>query len=364
LNSRLSAGLINKKLKVEGLASSNEGAKMITMGTEEQNSEPTRSASKTSKRFKPDRRWTLLFMGDHGRVITLKRFKGLVLLGGLVLSISVAITFGLYFFSHNIVNEKNTLESDLENAEKELKALRHEKDILMARLVLAESRLQQNLGGRAENEDKTASDNPVKKESEETPNNPVAKKLVDEKPTTLPAVEKREAPAQRQPKPEPDGDESETQLSVAIENFQLTHLSETNTVRVQFKIKNTTPNSQYVSGYAIVVLKGDQIQQNNWFSIPGVPLVAGKPTGQRRGHAFGINYFRTMRFTAVAPKSLEKFQTAVVFVFTHAGELLLEQDFPINVPPSNGSASKPPSIDSAPASTDSVTPTPSNTSSQ
>ena len=131
------------------------------MEIEKRNSEQTRSSLKTPKRFKPERRWTLLFMGDHGRVITLKRFKGLVLLGGLVLSISVAITFGLYFFSHNIAKEKKKLEIDLKNAEKELKTLRHEKDILMARLVLAESRLQENFGGRAETEIESASDNAI-----------------------------------------------------------------------------------------------------------------------------------------------------------------------------------------------------------
>ena len=40
-----------------------------------------------------------------------------------------------------------------------------------------------------------------------------------------------------------------------------------------------------------------------------------------------------MRLSTRAPKSPEKFQTATVFVFSRQGELLLEKQYPVKLPP-------------------------------
>jgi len=68
---------------------------------------------KTSRRPKPDRRWTLLFIGNHGRTITLKRFKGMVLLTLLILSVAIAAAAGLFLWNQNIIREKQKIESNL-----------------------------------------------------------------------------------------------------------------------------------------------------------------------------------------------------------------------------------------------------------
>ena len=113
------------------------------------------------------------------------------------------------------------------------------------------------------------------------------------------------------------------------------------------KIKNTSPNSQRVSGHAIVVLKGEQ---SNWLPIPWMPLVDGRPTGKQRGHSFGINYFKTMRISAPSPKHPENYQTASVYVFTRKGELLLEQGYPVQLLPNKPQAAKPvPGVHAMPA---------------
>jgi hypothetical protein len=72
-----------------------------------------------------------------------------------------------------------------------------------------------------------------------------------------------------------------------------------------------------------------------------MPLEDGKPTGKRRGHSFGINYFKTMRLSARAPKSPEKFKTATVFVFSREGELLLEKKYPVRLPPNKPKETQP-----------------------
>jgi hypothetical protein len=63
-----------------------------------------------------------------------------------------------------------------------------------------------------------------------------------------------------------------------------------------------------------------------------MPLSDGKPTGKQRGYAFGIKNFKSMSFKTNLPQSLKAYQRATVYVFTKKGELLLEQDFPVNLP--------------------------------
>ena len=148
-----------------------------------------------------------------------------------------------------------------------------------------------------------------------------------------PAVTTTKAEDQNQVKLQPDSDPPGSGLSVAIEEFKLSVKSGNNSLRVQFKLKNTSPYSQHVSGHAIVVLKGEEIQPNQWVALPGISLIEGKPTGRQQGNAFGISNFKIMRFTASKPQSPEKFQTASVYVFAQTGELLLEQDYPAKILP-------------------------------
>ena len=280
---------------------------------------------KKSNQTDRHRRWTILFIGDHGRTITLKRFKGMVLLAFLVLVVSIGISAGFFIWNQKIIMEKHDLQADLEKLNNRIDTLRHDKDILMTRLVLAESRVPESLGGKP----KKTSENKV---SGQKKNN-----STKENTTKHIAAKQGASPAPKQIKPEPNSTPTDSGLSVAIENFQISNRSEDNRLRVQFKIKNTSPNSRRVSGHTIVVLKGDH---TNWLPIPWMPLVDGRPTGLQRGHSFGINYFKTMRLTTQSPEFPEKYQTAAVYVFTRSGELLLEKGFPVKLPPSKPKAAK------------------------
>lgn len=268
---------------------------------------------------KPDKRWTLIFIGNHGKTITLQRFKGMVLLTGLVVCISIAIIVGLLYLSLNIRQEKNQLESDLQDLKAQIKAIRYEKDVLMTKLVLAESRSKTSPAKIPPKPIESATPQQNTNDSEKPRQSTQVAKTREE----TPLEEKAESPAAV--------NTSESGLSVALEDFKLSPRVDENLLRFQFKIKNTSPNAQRVSGHAIVVLKGEHLRQNKWLSIPAVSLSDGKPTGRQRGYTFGINYFKTMRFKTNLPKSIAIYQTATVFIFTRKGDLLLEQDFPVNL---------------------------------
>ncbi|MDX2499781.1 MAG: hypothetical protein QNL14_04650 [Deltaproteobacteria bacterium] len=282
------------------------------------NSNQTHRPAKPGKRSKQDRRWTLLFIGNHGRTITLKRFKGIVILAFLVLFVSIGVAVGIFAWNLKIIMDNHGLKDDLKNMSNQVDALRHDKDILMTRLVVAESKVENSSVGKSKEPD---ADKITRQEQ----------RIVDNKiEETQAAIKKTTPPASKQTEPQQSAVSADSELSVAVENFQISSQPNENRLKVWFKIKNTSPNSRKVSGHTIVVLKGDQ---TSWLPIPWMPLVDGRPTGKRRGHSFGINYFKTMRLSARVPKSPEEFETATLFVFTREGDLLLEKQYPVNLPP-------------------------------
>jgi hypothetical protein len=286
------------------------------MVNSKKNSNQADRSSIAAKWFNLDTRWTLLFIGNRGKPITIKRFKGIVLFTLLVICVVIVLAAGLFMWNRNILHEKNQLESHLNKLEEQNQQLRHEKDILLTRMVVAESRTPEKQGSE-----------PEKQIDEESPGQTKQDTTYAEQ-TAPPAMTTTKTEGQNQVKVQPDSDPAGSGLSVAIENFKLSLKSGNNSLRVRFKLKNTSPYSQHVSGHAIVVLKGEEIQQNQWVSLPGISLIEGKPTGRQQGKAFGISNFKIMKFTTSKPHSPEKFQTASVYVFAQTGELLLEQDFP------------------------------------
>ena len=285
------------------------------------NANATRHSMKTGKRAKQDRRWTLLFIGNHGKTITLKRFKGIVILAFAVLLSSIGISVGLFAWNLKIIMDNHGLKDELKSLNSRIDNLRHDKDILMTRLVVAESKVQQN--------SRASIATPVPDHSAGQDSDPAEEK--DQKaPASLQKTEPPSAKQDRRQQPVETRETSDDGLSVSVEDFEVYNRFDENRLKVMFKVKNTSPNSQRVSGHAIVVMKGEQ---TGFYPIPWMSLVDGRPTGKRRGQSFGINYFKTMRLSTRAPKFPEKFETATVFIFTREGQLLLEKEYPVKLPP-------------------------------
>jgi hypothetical protein len=171
--------------------------------------------------------------------------------------------------------------------------MRDEKDMLTARLVLAESMLK---GGGA-GADKAAS-----------------------------AVVASEKPFALQAEPTLQG-----RVKVSIDNFKVFHESKINTLNIQFDLKNAGTDIQYITGYAFVILKENNIDQNNWLSVPNVPLVSKRPSEINKGRRFSISRFKQVYLTTNIKSPLQRYKTATVFVFSVSGELLLEKDLPVEI---------------------------------
>jgi outer membrane biosynthesis protein TonB len=286
---------------------------------------------KTSRR-KADRRWTLLFIGDQGNVITLKRFKAIIVMVGSVLLLAFVL-LAVVFWGYQKTQRKYTeLQHQFEHSEQKIDTLRHEKEILMARLVLAESKAK----------DATA-EKPAPKENPSTvkPVKPKPQKLAKAKPASEPRKKPSVPVISQTPAADNQGSETEAIMRVAVENFKVLRDPVNPNIRAQFKIKNTSRGVQRVTGNAVVLLKSADLNKNQWLVMPAVGLSGHKPSG-KRGKSFSIRRFFTMKFSAKAPDHADQFQTAVVYVFTKKGQLLLEQDFTISLPPLRVVTSEPP----------------------
>lgn len=290
---------------------------------------------KKSKRSGADRRWTLLFIGDHGNVVTLKHFKVILIGIGSLFFLAIVFVAVLLYQNKGILKQNKDLQKRFADSEKHIEQLRHENEILMARLVRAEAKMKATVAGDRQIPQKIKVAEPT-----------VPPPQVALKPKPVKADGKKPS-VPRAARPAPDEtDEAEPVISVAVENFKISRESENKSLNAQFKIKNTSPEQQRIAGRAVVVLKGDDLQKDQWLVMPAVGLAGDKPSG-KSGKSFSIRRFRTMNFTSKAPHYSDQVQTAAVYVFSKTGELLLEQDFLVKLPPAPVSSAETPSTQPA-----------------
>jgi outer membrane biosynthesis protein TonB len=253
---------------------------------------------KPPRTTKAEKRWTLLFIGDRGKTITFHRFKSLVMLALLILLASAAVSGWFWYLYDNARIESRILNEKMENLEQALASARNEKDILTARLVVAESKAEQTIA-----------------------------KVIAEKPVKPPV---KRTPKPSQPVEKPAADKLEPVMSVVAENFLVFYEPDVNTLSVQYKIRNTGSKEQPVSGRSVVILKDGEENPKKWLVLPWVPLESGKPEGDK-GRSFSIYNFRTMRFKANDQIGPDQYKKAWVYVFLMDGTLLLEKEFPVGI---------------------------------
>ena len=286
---------------------------------------------------KPKKRagsWTLLFIGDRGKVIPVKRFKGLALTLTFAVFIVVALSVGLYFLYSSEAEENRSLINALGVSRQKVKSLQDEKELLMVRMVVAESKVKPV---RIETEEKTiekktdlSEDNNASAAIE--PPAPDINKVVEtvqgvpaEKAAAVAAVVKDEPDIL-----EPSMSDAEPQI-VSIEELMVSTALEGNNLQVTFTLRKSDKNIETISGHAFVVLKHDRDDRKQWFAIPSVFLVSGKPSRIRNGQYFSIARFKAMKFQHKYSGNPKRFQYVTVFIYGADKKLLLESEFPITV---------------------------------
>ena len=102
----------------------------------------TKSLSNLPKRIK---HWDLLFVDDHGKILSFQHVKGLVVLFMIMLLISLSVSIYLYFLYKNTGKKINELQNTLEISRQDATAMQQEMRALMVRLAEAQSKVPKKL---------------------------------------------------------------------------------------------------------------------------------------------------------------------------------------------------------------------------
>ena len=97
---------------------------------------------KAPKKNRKTGHWTLLFVGDQGEVITIRKFKGLMLLAIFILVVALSAAASIYMLYKKPFEENRRLEAALAETARQVRSLGEERDLLLTRLGIAESRLK------------------------------------------------------------------------------------------------------------------------------------------------------------------------------------------------------------------------------
>lgn len=282
----------------------------------------TRLTAKTTEKVNINsRRWHFLLVGEHGQIKSVKKFRGLVIAAVAVVAIAVIGIAGLGFLYLRALAHNSQMNHRMADLRQQVASIQAEKEILMARLVIAETKLE-------------GDSRPTPEPTPETDAGPTAAEAIP------PATEQE--PVRQEPQPPPTRQTEATsavdlspassgeQTTIAVEDLQAILDTYQNVLRVQYKVRNTRNDGTKVAGRTVLILKNSEQDQNSWVVLPDVKLVDGRPTGDQ-GQPFRILRFRIAKFTVEGYLEPSKFDLATVFVYSRSGELILEKEFAVQI---------------------------------
>lgn len=260
---------------------------------------------------KRDRYWSVMLVGDHGRVIPFRHFKGLAigLCAGFILMM-IAIVVMAILYTHQM-KKLAVLQTRMSEVQQQNSKLRDEKDLYLTRLMLKENK-------------------PVA-----TPVTPAptvtAKGSIEDPPVVKEAPEASKPPVSKPEKPAPVKKKPVKMKWMAdIRKFSVSYDAKQETLKAQFRIYNTSRPKKPLSGRSVIVFKGSDNAPTKWLSVPQVQLNDGKPPATK-GQPFQIRNYFTMRFRAYRQKPPIPYTSVTAYVFSEEGQLLASKDLAVNI---------------------------------
>lgn len=274
------------------------------------------SSAGTGSPPKRQRYWSVMLVGEHGRVIPFRHFKAIVVATiGLLLAslLGLAVLGALYVRQGRSVDR---LQSELDTARQQAAQLRDEKDVLHASLALGMAGSQPAAGQKTAG---AAGDAPAQSGKDTAPA-PAPEPVSRAEPAPEPVA--RAAPVA--------AEKPRVRWQADIRQFDVNHNPQQELLEASFRIYNTTSPRQALAGSIVVVFRNDADPKVARLPLPAVPLSDGKPAA-KGGQGFRINNYRTMRFRAERQKAPIAYNAVTVFVFQEGGALLLEREFEVDI---------------------------------
>jgi len=295
---------------------------------------------------KPTKRWQLLLVADDGRMIPIRRIKGVAVTLLVLLVLLVLLCAGLVWQLSAEKNSHSQTQRRLAETDRQVADFKNRHEWVAAELVLARSQLEkagllpsQPVKAPAQPKDQqplsAERSVPAPTDADEVPAEPaVTAALTTQAQPSAPSVQPAEALATEEPDPGVTSDESPEEAgpsSIELANWELRHHAEKQILVARFRVKNLGSRSEPIAGRCVVVLKNDANDPGAWLAMPEVALVDGQPDGQR-GQAFSIVNFRDMEIKSIGHPDPAVFTTARIYVFDAAGDPIMAADFPVDLP--------------------------------
>jgi hypothetical protein len=272
--------------------------------------------SQTGAEARP-RRWTLMLIRNDGRTLNIRGFKALLLCFAATVLLIAGTAFVLYVLYQNSLKEAEYLRKSLRVARSESKSLRHQREVLIARLAIArslavESSPPENAAEAQPSLGKTEETTPLSQPSLVVPDShSVANKGAEESDNI--------------------SSESRAGSQVGVEDLSVFFDASRKRLRIQFVIRKKDLSVESVSGRAYVVLKPEGADQNQWLPLPAVSLENGRPSVPNRGQFFSIARFKPINLERTDVNDPQRYRRATIFVFSSEGELIFQQESQISV---------------------------------
>jgi hypothetical protein len=271
------------------------------------------------------RRWTVLFIGDHGKVIAFKRVKIVLASAGAAFLLSLAAVCVLAVVNHTLHRRNSELQQGLEASGQTIRDLRHGRDLLIAQAVLVEAKIRETPAG-ANKSPAEALEPVVAGAADKALPKPLPGRPGEASASGKPSTPLNDPAAVRAPAGTGEG--------IAVEGLGIRYHRGSNTLELQFKIINTSQGRKPLSGHAVAVLKGSRRDSTEWTAMPAVGLTNGRPSGRQSGYRFSISHSKAYTLTMPAPKDLPAYDAAILYVFSNEGELLIAREFSVDISPS------------------------------
>jgi hypothetical protein len=334
--------------------------------------------------YNAPRRWTVLLIGEVGKVVSFHVTKSLLLaLPALLAAILAVATYSVVSYN-SLRIENSQLRNNVDMLRAKLEAAEKARENASVRLMVLEDSARQTAGkaappSRGRTKDATSKvtkPRPAAKHAaiakpSETPK-PVAEKIAKPNAAETATAEAAGLEASEIPKPAPGeavrGEPSETAKPVATQTARLAAgqtakpaaaailpaeaeedkiLSPPSPTRIlvkdlevwrkpdgsafkfQFALKNIDREGGRIAGYTFLVFKPQEGSGEPIRSFPWSPLKDGKPAIFKRGQYFAISHFKSVRGTLTDVSTIDRFETATVYVYSDTGDLLTEEVFEV-----------------------------------
>ncbi|MCD6137650.1 MAG: hypothetical protein J7J91_03550 [Deltaproteobacteria bacterium] len=266
------------------------------------------------------RSWTVLLIGEQGKIISLRLTRQLIVsLTGLL---AVLLSFAVFaVVSYQGARMKNkSLRKEVNRLKAEVAAANKARDSALVRLMVLESE------GK-------------KSESPTTQKGAVKTSQAAKIPTSRAEAATEVIPREAKPSPEPqplhaaqteDTPESVLPEKVLVENLQIWTDEAKRSAEFQFSLKNIDPKERRIKGYTFVVLNPKIGSKRSARVFPRTSLKNGRPIRFKRGQYFSIARFKFVSGTLTDIETVTDFETATVYVYSENGSLLAQEVYKVD----------------------------------